>query len=127
MNQPLILEKPVAQPTRIFYVLDLTPSHEYLWEIDGYCLHDSNEGKDRWTLHIVCPKCRNNLTIESEKKPIEVGHETLSVELFRCSHPAEFGGQCSFSAAIEPPSGNQKTTRDQHGRRVRVDGVFRRN
>ena len=125
-NQPLILEKPVAKPTRLFYVTDFTPSHEIVYEIDGYCIKDGKTGRDLWTLHIVCPNCRKNLTIECTKKALEIPSESLAVECFRCTHPAEFGGICSFQEAIEPPKGNQKTTYDEHGRRIRVDGVYRR-
>lgn len=127
-SQPLILEKAVAQPTRIFYVLDITSTHEYVWEIDGYCIKDGDTGRDLWTLHVECPKCRRNLTIECTKKKLEIGSETLAVEPFSCTWHGDFGSlTCGFRAAIEPPRGNQKTTVTHDGVKRRVDGVFRRD
>ena len=122
--QHIVLPGQQAQPTRIFYVLDLTSTHEFVWEIDGYKVPDGKTGNDLWMLNIVCPTCLNNLTIDSTKKAMEVSEESLSVELFRCSHPAQFGGQCPFTAAIEPPRGNQKTAVTHDGIRRRMDGVF---
>jgi hypothetical protein len=121
-----VVQQYQAQPDRIFYILDVTSTHEYLWEVDGYCTKDGTTGKEMWLLNVVCPACRQNLNIESAKKHIEVEKDRISIEHFRCSYPAEFGGQCKFSAAVEPPPPSQRYTRDQHGRQVRVDGVYKR-
>jgi hypothetical protein len=127
-NPGLVLEKPVAPPTRVFYVLDITPTHEFLWEIDGYCIKDGKTGRDLWTLHVECPKCRRNLTIECTKKALEIGPDTLSIEPFACTWHGDFGQlTCGFKAAIEPPKANQKMTVDHNGVKRRVDGVFRRD
>lgn len=126
-KQPLILEKPVAKPTRIFYVLDLTATHEFIWEIDGYCIHDGKTGRDLWTLHIECPKCRQNLTVDCTKKKVEVTSEGLFIEPFACTHHGDFGQIfCGFRAAIEPPKGSQRFSEDQNGRKIKIDGVFKR-
>jgi len=111
-----------TRPDRIFYVLDITSQWEFLWELDGYVI-ESPQGP-LWTIHLVCPKCRNTLTIKSLAKQLQVTPEGLEVEEFQCTWPAEFGGICTMHAALVLPRGGQCTQPTQQGVK-RVDAVFK--
>jgi len=111
-----------TRPDRIFYVLDVTSRWEFLWELDGYVIR-SPQG-DLWTIHLICPKCRNTLTIKSESKAMHVTEEGLEIDEFCCTWPAEFGGICTMHAALVLPRGGQRTQPTQQGIK-RVDAVFK--
>jgi uncharacterized protein YbaR (Trm112 family) len=117
----------VARPDRLFYVLEETPNHELLWEMDGYVVRDAVEGVERWTIHIVCPQCRNTLTIKSEKKQLRVSKDGLEVDEFACTWPGDFGSPtCGYRAALVLPPGDKRVVRDHNGVKRRVDAMFRR-
>lgn len=117
----------VAHPDRLFYILEETSSHEFLWELDGYVVRDQVANCERWTIHLVCPQCRNTVTIKSEKKQLQVTREGLEVEEFVCTWPGDFGSPiCGYRAALVLPPADKRITRDQHGIKRRVDAVFRR-
>ena len=106
--------------------MEETPDHELLWEVDGYLL--KTKEKDLWTLHIVCPKCGNNLSIKSMVKDIQVDERGVQTEEFRCTWPGEFtdGGACEFRGALDLPPKDKRITRDNHGVRRIVDAVIKR-
>jgi len=108
-----------AVPDRYFYVLN--PETNEVWELDGYqCPGNENA----WTIHLYCPKCRQNLKLETSTKQVQVTADGLeSGEPIECSWPAEFGGKCiavfEFGRTRE-----QVTLKD--GRKVTLDAVLRR-
>lgn len=116
-----------TQPDRVFLVLDDTPSHEVLWEVDGYVIRDQVDNVEHWTIHLICPNCGNTLTIKSEKKQLQVSDEGLEVEEISCPWPGDFGqATCTFKAALEKPPANRRIVRDNNGVRRKVDAIFRR-
>lgn len=112
-------------PDRKFNVLDIGTQFDCVWELDGYRLVDEVNHKELWKIHLVCPKCQQLLTIDSEKKAIYVTEDGLEVEEFRCSWAGDFGGQCTFTAGIVLPGGKDKIVVTEGGHRRRIDGVFK--
>jgi len=116
-----------AKPDRYFYML----FEEHVWECDGYYIHEPGE-EPNWIILIVCPCCKQNLTINSTKKKILIDDKGLHVaEPIACSHPGEFSTPCNFRVAVEPPSKQEdKYCRvagsDGVSRQVKVDAVARR-
>jgi hypothetical protein len=119
--------KEAEEPTRRFYVLEKrSDSEDRIWELDGYMVKDGANNKELWAIHMVCPRCDKTSTIKSEKKAIHVTDAGLEVEPFRCAWPAEFGGQCAFTAGIVLPGGDDQVVLTRDGVRRRIDGVFKR-
>lgn len=113
-----------TRPDRVFYVLEHSLQTDVLWEIDGYRRVDEN-GHEHWFLHIVCPRCGQNLALNSEKRDVEVDEKGILADPFRCSWPGEFGTQCSFRAALVRPRNGESTFPDENGMLRRVDAVFK--
>jgi hypothetical protein len=117
---------------RFFYVLYKDTDVDQLWEVDGYRMGPVQAPDDdshlTWTFHITCPKCRNNLLLDSTKKKIQVYRECgIESEVFRCGHPAQFGGPCPFGVALElPRKREERTVVIEGGRIVKVDAVAKR-
>jgi len=84
------------------------------------------EHTERWRLHLICPICEKGLTIESEKKAINVSDRGLEVEGFRCRWPGDFGSpMCKFAAGVRlPRDGERVVPVDNDPRPRRIDGVF---
>lgn len=86
------------KPDRLFYIL----FEDQIWEWDGYCVHTAD--RDCWSINIVCPRCHNNLRLDSTLKRLQVTADSLETdEPIRCSHVAEFGGLCSWRVELAPP------------------------
>jgi len=114
-----------ARPDRVFHVLQRGPTFDTVWEVEGYCAKEPETGRALWRLILVCPTCDRSLTIDSQKKAIEVD-SGLEVEPFSCSWPGDFGqSQCAFSAGIRLPKGEGPLVGvDGLAIPVRIDGVF---
>lgn len=83
-----------------FYLFD--EKTETIWEADGFTEIDA-DGKKQWKIILTCPKCHNNLTLDSKNKQIQVTSEGLETgEPIRCSHPGEFG-PCMWNVELCPP------------------------
>jgi len=111
-------------PDRLFYLLDL--QRDLVYEIDGYKLPAENGTKPGWMLVLCCPVCNNHLTLDSTKKKLEVTEEGIESEVFRCSHPAQFGGICSYAIVLDRPKSQAERRVQVHGVWFRVDAVARR-
>jgi hypothetical protein len=128
-------QQAVNRPDRVFYVLEKHVQGDRVWELDGYCLKNGTTGRESWKIHMICPRCDQGLTINSDKKSIEVSSEGpgLFVEPFECAHPSKnaksaASALCGFRAALDrPASGDQKILAVIDGipREIRVDAVFK--
>ena len=97
-NRPLVMNQE-AEPQRRFNLL----YKDVVWEADGYLVGE------KWLILMLCPTCGNNLSLKSENKPMKVSPGGLEVgEPIRCSHPAEFGGVCSFHVMLDRPSNRDR-------------------
>jgi len=106
------------KPDRYFYII----YGEHVWECDGYLAPGEPGSEPQWMIILTCPVCRQNLTINSQKKKLMIDEKGLHVaESIACSHPGEFGAPCKFKVAIEPPSKRE----DQHAMVTCVDGISR--
>jgi hypothetical protein len=118
------------RPDRLFYVLWL--EDDTVWEIDGYRLGPMESPDDAsdvlWSINLFCPKCRQNIRLDSTKKHIHVhrGRGLETAEPMRCPWPAEFGGLCSFAAVLELPKPSLREVRLTNGTPVRLDAVAKR-
>lgn len=91
-------------PDRIFKVL-LKGVEDIVFEIDGYKSIDGINNKENWVLHLLCPKCRNVLMMDSMKKNIEISDKGIRTEPFQCSYGGDFGQNlCSCRVALDFPS-----------------------
>ena len=92
-NRPLIMNQEV-EPQRRFNLL----YNDVVWEADGY------QTGEHWLILMVCPKCKNNLSVKSNQKPMKVSPGGLELgEPIRCSHPVDFG-VCSFHVMLDRPA-----------------------
>ena len=105
-------------PDRVFYIL----YQDILWECDGYRAPGEPGAQPHWLIVLICPRCGENLTLNTSKKKVEITPEGLQSEPFRCSHPAEFGGVCPFTVALEKPKGAERRAQ-VNGRWYNVDAV----
>jgi hypothetical protein len=118
-----------AQPDRVFLVLESrTDGPDRVWEVDGYCIRDEAERKERWRIHFICPHCDRGLTLDSEKKKMDITERGIEVEPFRCSWHGDFGALlCTFCVGIRlPKSQDEAVVRcdEDPTRTRRIDGVF---
>lgn len=122
------LDTATKLPDRIFKVL--YREDDAVWEIDGYRI-GPREAPDsapelHWTFHITCPKCKNNLLLDSKKKKIEIDPDGIQTEAFRCSHPGMFGGICGFTFVLERPSKREDRVVLVQGVQHRIDAIVRK-
>jgi len=118
-------------PSRLFYVLWL--EDDSVWEVDGYRVGPPEAPDDadvvKWSLNLYCPKCKQNIRLDSTRKPFKV-HQGLGLETgepIQCPWPAEFGGLCSFRAELElPRKGEDRIVTIPPGRKVKIDAVAKR-
>lgn len=96
-----------AKPDRYFYIL----YGDTVLEWDGYRIGGPVGAPDgapevNWSILLMCPKCRNNLRLDSLQKHlmVESGQSGISSEPIQCSYKAEFGGLCSWRVVLERPS-----------------------
>lgn len=135
INAPSILRPdhvqgalPIAQrrPDRLFYVL----YGDTVWELDGYRVgprEQPDDGPDVcWTIHLACPRCHQNLLLDSLKKHLKVHPgQGLEAEPLHCSYRAEFGGPCPFGVALDLPSKRSDREVLVNGQRLLIDAVAR--
>jgi hypothetical protein len=126
------VESKTSKADRFFYVLYKDATVDQIWEIDGYRI-GSREAPDdasslQWTFHLTCPKCKNNLLLDSTKKKVRVYAGCgIESEEFRCGHPAQFGGVCSFGVALELPRRREdRVAVIEGGRILRIDALAKR-
>ena len=96
-----------------------------VWECDGYAVGDL------WSILIICPVCRQNLKIDSTKKPMRIDEKGLELaDPIRCSYPGDFGTPCPFCVAIEPPKKadlyQEIRCGDGQVRKVKLDAIARK-
>jgi hypothetical protein len=115
-----------ATPDRYFYVL----YGDTVLEWDGWRTGNPNapDGADEvnWSILLMCPKCRNNLRLDSLQKHlmVESGQSGISSEPIQCSYKGEFGGLCSFRVVLERPSRKcDKIVTVNGGKRIRIDAI----
>jgi hypothetical protein len=106
-----------AKPDRFFYVL----YGDTVLEWDGYRIGPVGAPDDsrevNWTLLVMCPKCHNNLKLDSLQKHLEVEARQAGIqsEPIQCSYKIEFGTLCTWRVVLERPT-------KRHDRIVTVDG-----
>ena len=117
-----------AHIDRFFYVL----YGDTVLEWDGYRVgpvgapddhHDVN-----WSILLVCPKCHNNLRLDSLMKHlgVEAGQAGLQSEPIQCSYKVEFGTLCTWRVVLERPSKrHDRVVTVDGGRKVIIDAVAR--
>jgi hypothetical protein len=74
----------------------------------------------------MCPKCRNNLRLDSLQKHLMVEHKQagISSEPIQCSYKAEFGGLCSWRVVLERPSRKcDRIVTVNNGIKIRIDAI----
>lgn len=115
------------KPDRYFYIL----FEENIWECDGYVVNQ--EGSEPlWSILLVCPLCKQNLKLDSDKKKLLIDEQGLHLaEPIACAWPGEFGTACNFRVAIDPPRKREDkvvrvTGMDGISRQVKIDAVARR-
>jgi len=93
-----------AAADRWFYFLD--PTTDFIWEVDGYRRLEGE--KEYWLLLLVCPKCRNVLRLDSQKKPFAVTERGVETgEPIFCTWPVDedgYKGCCPWGAELQPPN-----------------------
>lgn len=105
------------RPDRFFYVL----YGDTVLEWDGYRVGPVGAPDDdpqvNWSVLLVCPRCHNNLRLDSLQKHLEVesGAAGLQSEPIQCSYKVEFGTLCTWRVVLERPT-------KRHNRIVTVDG-----
>ena len=113
----------IGQADRLFYVID---NDGMVMEWDGY-FRKEKDGKEHWMLLIRCPRCEGDLTLRTENKKILVDEKGLHIDgTVRCTHPAEFGGMCSWCVGVEPPSKQSDRIITHKGHKIKIDAVTRR-
>jgi len=130
MNKPIITPNEVKgflgndtrKPDRLFYVL----YEDQIWEWDGYCVHLGET--PCWSINIVCPRCHNNLRLDSTRKRVQITSDSLETdEPIRCAHPAEFGGVCRWAIELAPPHKREERYIEVAGptgvARIKIDAV----
>jgi len=116
-------ESPVSSVDRYFYVVNL--QDDMIMEWDGYRTEEL-DGKIHWMILITCPKCNNELRLETAKKQILIDDKGLHIaETIRCTHPAEFGGMCTWHVGIEPPRKSSDREARIRGQKIKVDAIAR--
>lgn len=118
-----------AKADRYFYVL----YGDMVLEWDGYRIGGEAGAPDgapevNWSILLMCPKCRNNLKLDSLHKhfAVESGQAGISSEPIQCSYKAEFGGICSWRVVLERPSKrHDRIVTVDGGRRVVIDAIAR--
>lgn len=114
-KQGAVLLNQEVEPQRRFNLL----YNDVVWEADGY------QTGNLWLILMICPKCKNNLSIKSDQKSLKVSPDGLELgEPIRCSHPAEFGGICTFHVMLERPAKKDRLACVQ-GIDLKVDAVAR--
>lgn len=111
-------------PDRLFYLLD--KQDDRVWEVDGYKQPTADGMRPAWMLILSCPVCRNNLTLDSTRKHLEITEEGIQSDVFRCSHGAQFGGVCPFSIALDRPRNKEERQVQVLGRWYKIDAVAKR-
>lgn len=100
-----IVAQTPSRADRYFYLLD--KETDEVWETDGYRQLDGETGQERWMLLIMCPKCRNELKLETGRKQFEIDERGIeTAEPFRCSWPIDqdgYKGACPWGCELQRP------------------------
>jgi hypothetical protein len=104
------------RPDRFFYIL----CGDEVWEADAY-----QAGKE-WLINLICPKCHQNITIKSTKKPMQVDEYGLQLgEPIGCPWEGDFGTMCSFAIMLDTPKQSDRIAQ-VNGVQVKIDAVAKR-
>lgn len=117
-------------PDRWIYVLD--PSDDRIWEWDAYKRIDPETKKPYWEVLLICPKCRDNLRLDSRLKQIHIdeAHGVETGEPFFCGNVLErdgFTGRCDWGCELKPHDGEPVPMTDNKNGRpgmCKIDAVF---
>lgn len=130
--QGYVMHQQHAQPTKYLYILEPNKNGEdRVWEWDAYLQRDEVNNRELWVVHITCPVCNNVLSINSEKKQIDIDKRGIETgEPIRCTWPGEFQAQCTWQCEIQRPNKdvwlNARDFSTGHPIKVRIDGIVRR-
>lgn len=119
-----------VRPDRYFYILFNDGMEERVWEADGYSMRDTKTGQTHWSILITCPKCFNNIRLDSLKKDLTTEDGLETADAIGCPWPGDFGTPCNFRVVLEPPRGDKRrmrvACRDGVVREVNIDAVAKR-